>query len=83
MHCSLPAAFICEAVAQGPHMIANCRPFCTADDANVLHGQDSKEEVFVCSVIPVLVHFGRCILKLWYGTVRALMNCYGKSQGFW
>lgn len=43
----LPAAFIGEAVAHGPHMIAYRRPFCTADDANVLDTEDGEEEVLV------------------------------------
>ena len=72
----LPASFIGEAVAHGPHVVAYRGPFRAADDANVLDGQDGKEEVLIGSVIPVLVHDG-----FWPGGGESdsfLMGC-GKS----
>jgi hypothetical protein len=38
-------------------MITNSGPFGTAYDANVLYREYCEEEVFVRSVIPILVHF--------------------------
>lgn len=52
----LPASFVCETVAQRPHVVSNCDPFGPADDANVLHRQDGEEEVLVGAVVPILIH---------------------------
>lgn len=52
----LPASFVGEAIAEAAHMITNGCPFRTADNANVLDGQNGEEQIFVCPVIPVLVH---------------------------
>ena len=39
----LPAAFIGEAIAKGSHVVTDCSPFRSANDANVLDRQDGKE----------------------------------------
>lgn len=54
-----PTAFIGKAVTQCAHVVADGGPFRTADDANVLHGQDGKEQILVGSVIPIFIH-GEC-----------------------
>ena len=36
-------------------MVTDSCPFRTADDANVLDRQNSKEQILVCAVVPVLV----------------------------
>jgi len=59
IHRNVPAALVGKAIAQAPHVIADRRPFRAADDANVFDGQYRKEQILVCSVIPVLVHCGR------------------------
>jgi len=51
----LPAALVGEAIAHRPHVVTNCHPFRAADDTNVLDRQDGKEQVFVGTVIPILV----------------------------
>ena len=56
MRHDLPTTFIGKAITHGPHVVTDGRPFCPADDANGLHGEDSKEEVPVSAVVPVLVH---------------------------
>jgi hypothetical protein len=41
-------------------MITNSSPFSAADDANVLYRKNSKEQVFISAIIPVLViHYCR------------------------
>jgi hypothetical protein len=37
-------------------MVANRSPLRAADDADVLDGQDGKEQVFVRAIIPTLTH---------------------------
>lgn len=37
-------------------MITDGGPFCSAYNANVFDGQDGEEQIFICPVIPVLVH---------------------------
>ena len=51
-----PTSFVSEAIAQSPYVVADGSPFCPADDANVLDGQDGEEEIFVGSIVPVLIH---------------------------
>lgn len=36
-------------------MVPDSNPFRTTNDTNVLHGQNSKEQVFVGAIIPVFV----------------------------
>jgi hypothetical protein len=52
----VPTSLIGEAVAQGAHVVSDCRPFRAADDANVLDRQNGEEEVLVGPVVPILVH---------------------------
>lgn len=41
-------------------MVTNSGPFRAAYDANVFNGENSKEQVFVCPVIPVFtIHTGQ------------------------
>jgi hypothetical protein len=54
-HDNLPTSFIGEAISKASHVIANGGPFRAAYDTNVLDRQYSKEQVFVCSVVPILV----------------------------
>lgn len=39
-------------------MITDGRPFRPADDSDIFHRQNGKEEVFVGSIAPILVHYG-------------------------
>jgi hypothetical protein len=56
----LPTTFIGEAIAQTSHMVTNSGPFRTAYDADVLYRENSKEQVFVCPIIPVfIIHTGQ------------------------
>lgn len=50
-----PATLVGEAIAHGPQVVTNGDPFRTTDDADVLHGKNSEEEVLVGTVVPVLV----------------------------
>lgn len=52
----VPAAFVSEAIAQTAHVVTDGSPFCSTDDANILDGKDSEEQIFVGSIAPVLVH---------------------------
>lgn len=54
----LPTTLISEAIAHGPHVVADGRPFRAADDANGLDRQDREEKVPVGAVVPVLIHRG-------------------------
>lgn len=61
---NIPTSLIREAIAKRSHMSSNGGPFSTADDANVLNGQDSKEQILISPVIPILVvHAGDLILR--------------------
>lgn len=62
----LPASLISEAIAHRPHVVSNRDPFWAADDADILHREDGKEEVLVGPVIPVLIHRG----QQWRGRAR-------------
>lgn len=55
----IPTALICKAIAHGTHVVANGGPFGAANDANVLYGQNGKEQVLVGTIIPILVIHGR------------------------
>lgn len=61
----LPTSFVGEAIAHTAHRITNGCPFRTTDDPNVLDTKDCKEQVFVCSVVPVLVHIERVKVGSW------------------
>ena len=37
-------------------MVPDRRPFCSTDDADVFDREDGEEQVFVGSVVPVLIH---------------------------
>lgn len=51
----LPASFIGEAIAHGAHVVAYRTPFRTANDADVLDGKNCKEQILICSIIPIPV----------------------------
>lgn len=53
-----PATFICEAITESTHVVANGGPFSSTDDTDVLDRKNSKKEVLVGSVVPILVHLG-------------------------
>lgn len=52
----LPTSFIGKAIAEATHIIADGGPFRSANHANVFDGQDGEEQIFICPIIPVLVH---------------------------
>lgn len=54
-------------------MIADRCPVRAAYDADVLDGKDSKEEVLIGPIVPILIHFVQ---------QRGLLleNCYGKAR---
>lgn len=58
MRHDLPTTLIGEAIAHGPHVVADGRPFRTADDADGLHREDGEEQIPVGAVVPAFVHYG-------------------------
>jgi hypothetical protein len=60
---NIPTSFVSEAISKGPHVIANCCPFSSTYDSNVLDGQNSKEEVLIGPIVPVLVHFRTVLME--------------------
>lgn len=59
----IPTPFVGETVAEGAHVLANNGPFCAADDANVLDGQNCEEKILVRSIVPVLAVHHLCESK--------------------
>lgn len=52
----IPTTFIRKAITQAAHVVTDSGPFPSTDDTNVLDRKYSKEEIFVGSVTPILVH---------------------------
>ena len=60
-------------------MITNSSPFCAADDANVLYRENSKEQVLISAIIPILViHYYRAAYTRPSGSAAA-----GGVSGAW
>lgn len=43
----VPATLIGKTIAHGPHVVTDCCPFGTTDDAYVFDGQNGEEQVLV------------------------------------
>lgn len=63
MRWNLPAPFVSKAIPKTSHVAPNGVPFSAAYNANVLDGKNGEEEIFVCTVIPILVHDGHIASK--------------------
>ena len=54
-HLHVPTSFIGKAITHGTHVVAYSTPFRTTDDANVLDGQNCKEQIFIGAIVPIPV----------------------------
>lgn len=60
-------------------MVTNGGPFRATDDADVFDGQNGKEQVLVCAIVPILVVHGH-VRRLWVTTATRVSRGGG---GLW
>lgn len=66
----LPTSFICEAISHATHVVANHGPFRAANNTDILDRQNSKEQVPVGTIIPILVIHGQRESRPWTSQAR-------------